>query len=51
MTRTFTAETSLQGHTLLSFGARACQPSRSLDNEVRSGRREAAESGLPDQRW
>jgi len=44
----FTAETSLQGQALLSFGAHACQPGGLLGYEVRSGRREAA---IPDDRW
>jgi len=51
MARILTAETSLQGQALSSFGAYACQPGMSLDHGAKPGRRESANAGRPVVRW
>jgi hypothetical protein len=51
MARTLTAETLLQGKALSSFGAYACQPGSSLDDEGTLGRRESADTGRLVVRW
>jgi hypothetical protein len=51
MARTLTAETSLQGQALSSFGAYACRPGLDLDHEAKPGRRESANAGRPVVRW
>jgi hypothetical protein len=47
MTRTFTAESLLQGMSLSSFGAVACQPGQRLDHEPKPERRDLANAGSP----
>lgn len=47
MARILTAETTLQGQALSSFGAYACQPGIRLDHEAKPGRRESANAGGP----
>jgi hypothetical protein len=51
MARTLIAETMLQGIALSSFGAYACRPDSSLDQEHLSGRRDSANTGRPGGRW
>jgi hypothetical protein len=50
MARTFTAERTLQGRSLSSFGALACTPGQYLEHE-KPGRRELANAGRPVVRW
>ena len=47
----FTAERTLQGRSLSSFGALACTPGQYLDHEDQPGRRELANAGRPVVRW
>ena len=51
MARILTAERTLQGQSLSSFGAYACQPGQCLDHEAKPGRRELANAGRPVVRW
>jgi hypothetical protein len=51
MARIRTAERTLQGRSLLSFGALACTPGHYLDHEDQPGRRELANAGRPVVRW
>ncbi len=51
MARIRTAERTLQGRSLSSFGALACTPGHYLDHEDQPGRRELANAGRPVVRW
>jgi hypothetical protein len=51
MARMLTAERTLQGRTLSSFGALACTPGQYLDHEATPSRREPANAGRPVVRW
>jgi len=51
MARIFTAERTLQGQALSSFGASACLPGTYLDHEMKPGRRDSADAGRPVVRW
>jgi hypothetical protein len=51
MARNHTAERTLQGIALSSFGATACLPGRYLGHEDQPGRRDLAEAGNPVVRW
>jgi hypothetical protein len=51
MARILTAERTLQGRTLSSFGALACPTGQYLKHEDQPGRRELANAGRPVVRW
>ena len=51
MARILTAERTLQGQALSSFGAYACQPGSRLHSELKPGRRDSANTGRPVVRW
>ena len=51
MARILTAERTLQGQALSSFGAYACQPGSRLHSELKPGRRDTANTGRPVVRW
>ena len=51
MARIFTAERTLQGQALSSFGAYACQAGSRLHSELKPGRRDTANAGRPVLRW
>jgi hypothetical protein len=51
MARIRTAERTLQGRSLSSFGALACRLGQYLDHEDQPGRRELADAGRPVLRW
>jgi len=51
MARILTAERMLRGQALSSFGEYARQAGRSLDHEAKPGRRDAANTGRPVERW
>src|SRR6266545_6802487 len=51
MARIRTAERTLRGRSLLSFGALACTPGQYLDHKDQPGRRELANAGRPVVRW
>jgi hypothetical protein len=51
MARIHTAERTLRGRSLSSFGALACNPGQCFDNEHQPGRRELADAGGPVVRW
>jgi len=51
MARIFTAERTVQGQALSSFGASACSPGTYLDHEMKPGRRDSADAGRPVVRW
>jgi len=51
MARMLTAERTLQGSSLSSFGALACTPGQYLDHVDQPGRRELANAGRPVVRW
>jgi len=51
MARIFTAERTLQGQALSSFGAYACQAGSRLHSELKPGRRDTANTGRPVVRW
>jgi hypothetical protein len=51
MARKHTAERMLQGQAPSSFGAHACLSGLYLDRENKPGRRDAADTGRPVERW
>jgi hypothetical protein len=51
MARIRTAERTLQGQALSSFGAVACLSGSHLDHEMNPERRDAADTGRPVVRW
>jgi hypothetical protein len=51
MARIRTAERTLQGRPLSSFGALACTPGQYLDREDQAERRELANAGRSVVRW
>jgi hypothetical protein len=51
MARMLTAEVLLRETTPLSFGARTCQPGSLLGHQQTPERRDAANVGIPDERW
>jgi hypothetical protein len=51
MARMFTADSLLQGRTLSSFGAHACEPEQLLGCEETFGSRDIATRGEPGNRW